>query len=835
MKWLVKYLDWLQLDNPTGKVEKYPELDNSNETSLRGVFIAGDLTGVPLLKLAGQSGTDLVKNFALDKKLGQDRKNKADNVVDIAIIGAGPAGISAAMECEKQGFQYRLLEAGALLNTISNYPAGKPILIKPEYDGNQDKTSSNLKLVDGTKESLLEDLKTQIAESKISVEEGVKVEVIRDNKKFLELETNTEIFRALRVILAIGKSGNPRKLDIPGSELPKTLSRLIDPGEYAGKQIMVVGGGDSAVEASIALSNHGAKVTHCYRGAELSRPKEKNINDFNNKVREQKIKSRFGSSPIKITDHSVILKSSEGEEELDNDLIFTLIGNELPTDFLARSGIRLEGHRDWSFWVFLTAMVSFFTMLYFGKKGNAYQLISPDSGTWDLITSYLTAPYGIASKYQMTGGGFFSDLLAIFKAPFVGGGKAYGLKGHKLWLNPSSFLIGWSASIIFIISGVTTLAIMGKRAKKYFTTPWGVIKYTYLIFAAIIFFWIYLRSTYTHSASWVNDPTQWYSLLYCTTMALFALRRAWVKRTRYIYLQMTSLVLIQIVFLYILPFGKLGDHFIFDLIITKNLDPQGWLMTDVFPIGRWTSFWFILIWPLSIDALGTTTFWTWFPFVQLIALFALIHRYGKGAYCGWICSCGGMAETLGDEYRTLSPHGPKAKRLDNIGQGVLAFAIIATLVHFMSSKGIIFSTESLFANTLWGVYLLTVDIIFAGVLGLGVYFFLGGRVWCRFGCPLAALMHIMTRFSRYRIVSEKKKCISCNICTKVCHMGIDVMGFANKGIPMNDVECVRCSTCITSCPMDVLAFATTPKTDTQNINRQSLPDYNKNDWRAGIR
>ena len=94
----------------------------------------------------------------------------------------------------------------------------------------------------------------------------------------------------------------------------------------------------------------------------------------------------------------------------------------------------------------------------------------------------------------------------------------------------------------------------------------------------------------------------------------------------------------------------------------------------------------------------------------------------------------------------------------------------------------------------------------AGVLGYGFYFWFSGRVWCRFACPLAALMHIYARFSRFRIVADKKKCISCNVCTSVCHQGIDVMNFANKGLPMQDPECVRCSACVQSCPTGVLAF-----------------------------
>jgi len=96
---------------------------------------------------------------------------------------------------------------------------------------------------------------------------------------------------------------------------------------------------------------------------------------------------------------------------------------------------------------------------------------------------------------------------------------------------------------------------------------------------------------------------------------------------------------------------------------------------------------------------------------------------------------------------------------------------------------------------------------FLGVLGYGAYFWLSGRVWCRFFCPLAALLHVYARFSRFAIVSEKARCISCNQCTSVCHMGIDVMAPAQRGEPMRDPECVRCSACVHACPTGVLQFA----------------------------
>src|SRR6266700_839066 len=119
-------------------------------------------------------------------------------------------------------------------------------------------------------------------------------------------------------------------------------------------------------------------------------------------------------------------------------------------------------------------------------------------------------------------------------------------------------------------------------------------------------------------------------------------------------------------------------------------------------------------------------------------------------------------------------------------------------------------------------YVWFVDLFLAGIIGVGLYFWFSGRVWCRFACPLAALMHIYARFSRFRILADKKKCISCNVCTSVCHQGIDVMNFANKGIPMADPECVRCSACVQSCPTGVLSFGEIDRKTGQTIKLDRL-------------
>jgi polyferredoxin len=246
------------------------------------------------------------------------------------------------------------------------------------------------------------------------------------------------------------------------------------------------------------------------------------------------------------------------------------------------------------------------------------------------------------------------------------------------------------------------------------------------------------------------------------------------------------------------------------------------------PQGReyWRAVGFILAWPLFLWNVFTyqpLTAWLVISLLQTLVLVPwIVLRWGKGAYCGWICSCGALAETMGDTHRHKMPHGPFWNRLNLLGQGILVVALV-----LLGLRGAAWAFPGNHAvNEIYSVMLMGktasgaalpfpmtalnykwfVDLLLAGILGTGLYFHFSGRTWCRFACPLAAYMNIITRFSRFRILADKKKCISCNVCTSVCHQGIDVMNFANKGLPMEDPECVRCSACVQGCPTGVLTF-----------------------------
>jgi ferredoxin len=332
----------------------------------------------------------------------------------------------------------------------------------------------------------------------------------------------------------------------------------------------------------------------------------------------------------------------------------------------------------------------------------------------------------------------------------------------------------------------------------------------------------------------MTKPSFYYTLAYSAIVVIFGIRRIRRRKTPYIKVQTLTLMSIQVLPLFILPeiiLPFLGQNGLLPKAILDGLFP-----TSEYAVhGReyWRAYGFILAWPLMVYNVFTPDpLWWWLAicFVQTFVLIpGMIYFWGKGAYCGWICSCGALAETLGDQHREKMPHGPGWNKLNLAGQVIM---VIAFVLLFLRIGGWIWPgswADAAFQAGLNGNwvglglnYSWMVDTVLAGMVGYGVYFWLSGRFWCRFFCPLAALMHIYHRFSRFRILADKKKCISCNECTSVCHQGIDVMSFAQKGEPMDDPECVRCSACVETCPTGVLEFGQVQPNTGEVVHRDAL-------------
>ena len=827
MNIITKYFNWLQKDVPVGEVERYPKINENGETTVPGIFVTGDLTGIPLLKLAAENGQKVVRHIlGTDEFKKLKSSNTTNDIYDIMIVGAGPAGIAAGLEAQKQNINFKILESSQKYNTILNFPKGKPIYAEPvDY-----KQNAELIINEGTKESLLEELYTQIKNKNLPIDEDVIVESINKVGDHFEIVTKKENYKALRVILGIGKSGNSRMLKVPGEKLPKVFNRLFDPVDASGHDVLIVGGGDTALETAIAVAEHAKSTTISYRKPAFSRPKEGNVEKFNKLVDDSKLKRMMESEVKEIKEDKVVLVDKDKNEVvINNSMVFTMIGRELPLDFFKRSKIQMEGELSLTAKLQFALLILFAGVLYFGKSSaDLFENFFGKVNLWSDVFSklfnvqfwnnFITLPVSILET-------IFSDKI-------------------KVWSFTKYFnaFVAYISFIAFVLIGIYLLYKFLKDYLPQLKLNWPTFKYFYFIAIGIFFAIVFFGGRYFGIEVLGKSQSFWYTGIYSLTILLFGLRRIKMKPTRYIKLQTWSLILIQALPLFIFP------EFLFPLLgkIGALGGTDGFFLTQVFPgESYWRSYGFILAWPLFMSNLyssNVTTFWLIFSIVQtFIFIPYIVYRWGKGAYCGWICSCGALAETLGDEYRTLAPHGPKAKKWENFGQWALLFAFVITGLKILSGLydlniPILNEKISYTADIFHNIYYIGIDVIFAGVLGAGVYFFLSGRVWCRFGCPLAAWMHIVNRFSRYRILSEKKKCISCNICTKVCHMGIDVMNYANKGIPMNDVECVRCSACVVNCPTEVLSFGELPKVDLDNAYYKTnpLPHYEKEDWRIGL-
>src|SRR5437588_8721592 len=237
-----RYTKWLHTQWPAGTVEKLPESGENGVTVLPGVRIVGDLTGIPLLKFSSHTGAEAVRAILRES----DFQNGSHDVLDLAIIGAGVAGISAAIEAKKAQLHFQIFEATEIFSTVVNFPKAKPIYTYPT----EMKLEGGLQFTADIKEALLEEMEARRKAAGIDVTPAriERLEPRGRGKPLLLHKSDKTTLAARRVIIAIGHSGNFSKLRCPGEELDKVYNRLFDPKEFAGQNALVVGGGDSALE-----------------------------------------------------------------------------------------------------------------------------------------------------------------------------------------------------------------------------------------------------------------------------------------------------------------------------------------------------------------------------------------------------------------------------------------------------------------------------------------------------------------------------------------------------------------------------------------------------------
>ena len=267
MNILRRYTRWLHTRWPAGQWRS-SRFQRGRVDSVPGLYVAGDLRRIPLLKFAADSGARVIQTIAP----GLDSARGDEGVADVAIIGGGVAGAAAALEAKKLGLSIRWFESSEPFSTIVNFPRRKPIFTYPKAM----KPAGELQVNAEIKEALVDELNAQIQGAGLAPESAHVERVRREGDGFeIVLDGKGEV-RARRVVCALGRSGNFRKLGVPGEHLDKVYNRLHDPADFSGQKVLVVGGGDSAIEAAVALVECGAEVTVSYRKDTFSRPKAEN-------------------------------------------------------------------------------------------------------------------------------------------------------------------------------------------------------------------------------------------------------------------------------------------------------------------------------------------------------------------------------------------------------------------------------------------------------------------------------------------------------------------------------------------------------------------------------
>jgi thioredoxin reductase (NADPH) len=310
-----------------------PHVNQDFETNVPGIYIAGELGGMGLIKNSVEQGQAAVLSII---KSGFKRES---GVHDLIIIGAGPAGISASLAAREHNLNFLTIEQDSLGGTVFNFPRSKIVMTAPM----DLPLHGKVKLFNTSKTELLELWHAVLSKNNITIRENTKVEGIQIVGGCFQVMTlKGEIFKTKNVLLAIGRRGSPRKLGIPGEILEKVAYRLLEPENVSEKRVLVVGGGDSAIEAALSLVDQN-RVILSYRSEAFSRLKPQNKSKLDSAISQGKIDIKLKSNLLKIDPEMVTLNTEEETEPLvlQNDLVYIFAGGELPTQFLQKSGVEI--------------------------------------------------------------------------------------------------------------------------------------------------------------------------------------------------------------------------------------------------------------------------------------------------------------------------------------------------------------------------------------------------------------------------------------------------------------------------------------------------------------
>ena len=311
-----------------------PAVNPEFETNVPGIFIAGELGGMGLIGNAVEQGQQ-----AMDTIARTVRTVKGGPPLDVVIVGAGPAGLSATLAAKKHGLQYVTIDQETVGGTVAHFPRGKIVMTRPVNLP----LVGMIKLHETTKEGLLDLWQKVVRDTGIQISHSERLESLTPVTGGFELVTSKQRYQCKTVLLAIGRRGTPRKLGVAGEEQSKVVYRLIDPVQYAEQHVLVVGGGDSALEAACSIADeNNTTVTLSYRSDSFSRAKEKNRRKVTELQQSGRLNVMLGSNVVNIGVNDVTIEQAGNRSTIANDAVIICAGGVLPTPFLKEIGIMVE-------------------------------------------------------------------------------------------------------------------------------------------------------------------------------------------------------------------------------------------------------------------------------------------------------------------------------------------------------------------------------------------------------------------------------------------------------------------------------------------------------------
>ena len=802
--------------------EILPIVDGRYESTVKGLFVIGDVTGLPLVKVAANQGREVIERM---EKSGLLETPEGQEGLDLIIVGAGPAGISAAIECEKRGLKYVVLERSELANTVRTFPLGKKVYAEPQTIKNISELDVDRDL---DRDDFLKIVEQTVADRSLKYKEGVEVTRIRKLQEH-QFEVHTKdgsVFPSRKVLIAIGRQGQPRKLKIEGcDDCKKVTYRLHTREDYNDEDVLVIGGGNSAIEAALMLKDHN-RVTISYRGEDFFRAKEENRRLLDAAIAKGEITALMKSNIVRSRAKEVDIEVAGTEQTLKNDKVIILIGTLPPIEFLMETGMELDG--VWTskrvVWSIIGILVGIF--LYFGAK--SFVLHPGDAGgkyLWPAALGFMDPSSGWLSFLLMKLAPLVGVLVVgarivqhLMSSP--GKNPPFRVPATNLIVTAcvAMFLLGAAAS-----GGVTTDPELAGDGPYHLDLSLGFLGSNFGSDTVIDSLSPGFKNEATGSqgrgARYFSNLSGVYYLLYFGLIGVFGLYWAIKTNNKIIWKRNLTIIACQWTLWWGIPtflvalFGR----------------------SAIAPVLKKS----INAWPLNMSAFkvnpvanpGDPEWWhmvvvvvvVWAVVVTFIIIPLFTIRYGK-IYCSYICSCGALAETVGNGFRHRGPKGDLPRQLEKYGYIFILLATIATVADLLNWQPVLWlKGDEPFKLNLLGWYDIWVGTFLAGAMAIGLYPFLGQRIWCRMWCPLAFWMNFWGRWSKFKITPEKGKCIDCNVCNQFCQMGIDIKGRALRGEPVTlaDTPCVGCQECIVRCPMQILHLGDAPTPALVQLNSGS--------------